>query len=105
MRRNIEPGFTAGEDSRRKFIAHQLFQDNFLARPAHLQMRRQSGRKLDDAMIEERRPHFHRMSHAHAVGLNQNIVGQKVFLVEPQVRRDRILRRIELFAQLRELLA
>src|SRR5580698_6644033 len=37
-------------------------------------------------MIEERRTHFERMCHAHAIRLIQNIVGKKVSLIEPQIR-------------------
>ena len=35
-------------------------------------------------MIEKRWTHFHGMSHAHAVALDQNVVGQIIILIEPQ---------------------
>src|SRR5579864_433559 len=41
-------------------------------------------------MIEKGRPHFNGVSHAHAVHLHQDVVGQKIFLIEPQVRSDAI---------------
>ncbi len=46
-------------------------------------------------MIEKRRPHFHGVRHAHAVDFRQDIVGQKIFLVEPQIRREQIRRRTD----------
>ena len=62
----------------------------------------QRGREFHDAMIEERRPHFQRMRHAHAIRLVQNIVGKKVSLIEPQIGREIIVPRPKLIAQFAE---
>ena len=35
-------------------------------------------------MIEKRRPHFEDMRHARAIDLRQDVVRQKIFLIEPQ---------------------
>ena len=64
---------------------HQVLQDEFLTRPVDLQRCRNTIGKLDDAMVEKRRPDLQRMRHADAVRLHQNVVGQVVLLVEPQV--------------------
>ena len=42
-------------------------------------------REFHDPMIEKRRPHFDRMRHAGAIHFGQDIVRQKVFLIEPEV--------------------
>ena len=48
-------------------------------------MLRQPRGELDDAMVQERRPHFERMRHAHAVALVEDVVWQIVALVEPEI--------------------
>src|SRR5438094_10158141 len=41
-------------------------------------------------MIEERRTNLDGMSHAHAVALHQDVVGQIILLIEPQKLRQSI---------------
>jgi len=88
MRRNVKPRFLAGLDGGWELVFAQFAQDKLLLRSANLQVRWQLCRELHDAMIEERRPHFDRMSHAHAVAFHQNVVGQVVILIEPQKVRQ-----------------
>jgi hypothetical protein len=37
-------------------------------------------------MVEKRRPHFHRVSHAGVIDLGEDVIRKKVFLVEPEIR-------------------
>ncbi len=88
VRRNIEAFLLPIQDGVGQLPAHQLAQDMLLARPAYFQMVRQRSGELDDAMIEERRPQFQSVSHAHAVGLHQNVVRQEILLIEPKVAAE-----------------
>ena len=84
MRRNVKPRFLAGQNGGWELVFTQFTQNKFLLRSANLQVRGQLCGELHDAMIEKRWTHFHGMSHAHAVALDQNVVGQIVILIEPQ---------------------
>ena len=88
MRGNVKADFLAVEDRRSEFAAHQISQDHFLPGALDFQVRRERACKLHDAMIEERRAHFHRMSHAGVVHLRQDVIRKKVFLIEPQKGRQ-----------------
>ncbi len=57
-----------------------------MARAVDFKGRGQRGGEFHDAMIEKRRPHFDGVRHAHAVDFGENIVGQKIFLIEPEDR-------------------
>ena len=39
-------------------------------------------------MIQERRPNFDGVSHADAIDFGQNVIGEEIFLIEPQKRRS-----------------
>src|SRR2546430_5316673 len=52
---------------------------------ADFEILRQASGKLDDAMIQEWRPHLERMRHAHAVSLVQDVIGQIIKLIEPEI--------------------
>lgn len=93
MRGNVEADFLSREDARRELRAHQLFQDDFLARSADSQLGGKSRGEFHYTVIEKRRPHFERMRHAHAVGLDENIVRQKILLIEPQISGEMVTRR------------
>ncbi len=90
--RDIESDFLPSKNRGWKLISHQFFQKNLLPRTTNLQRRGQRGSEFNDPVIEERRPHFQRMRHAHAVCLVQNIVGKKVSLIEPQIGRQIVAR-------------
>ena len=57
----------------------------FCALAADLQMVRQRSGEFHDAVVQERRPDFDGVRHAHAVHLGQDVVGKILALVEPQV--------------------
>src|ERR1051326_8899187 len=76
VRGYVETLLLAREDRLRQLVFHQAAKQEFQLRAADLQVLRQPGRKLDDAVIEERRTYLERMRHAHAVALVEDIVGQ-----------------------------
>jgi len=80
----------AGLNGGWELVFAQFTQDEFLLRATNLQMRGQLCREFHDAMIEERRAHFDGMSHAHAVAFHQDVVGQIIFLIEPQKVRQSV---------------
>ena len=90
MCRNVKPRLLAGQDGGWELVFAQFTQDEFLLRSTNLQVRGQLCGELHDAMIEERRAHFDGMSHAHAVALHQNVIGQIIFLIEPQEVRQSV---------------
>ena len=88
MCRNVKSDFLAAKNSIGKLAAHQFLQKNFLPRTANLQGCGQRRGEFNDAVIEKWRAHLERMRHAHAIGFVQNIVGKKLFLIEPQKWRQ-----------------
>ena len=92
VRGYVESDFLSLEDRRSELVAHQVSQDHLLPATLDLQARRQRASEFHDPMIEKRRPHFHRMSHAGAVDLRQDIVRQEVFLSEPEIGRQIVAR-------------
>ena len=84
MRRDVEAFLAAREHGARQPVLHEFPQDEFQTPAADFHVLGQRRRELDDAVIEERRAHFERMRHAHAVAFIQNIVGQVAELVQPQ---------------------
>src|SRR5882762_5242538 len=90
MCRNVKPRLLAGQDGGWELVFAQFTQDEFLLRSTNLQVRGQLGCELHDAMIEEWRAHFDGMSHADAVALHQNVIGQIIFLIEPQEVRQSV---------------
>jgi len=91
VRRDVESDLLPLENRSWQLIAHQFFQKNFLSRTMNLQRCGQGGSEFHDSMIKERRSHFQRMRHAHAIRLIQNIVGKKILLIEPQIRSQIIV--------------
>lgn len=83
VRRNIETDFLSAQDGLRQFVFHQFPEQEFLARSADFERRRERCGKLDDAVIEEWRPHLDRVGHADAIDLGEYIVGQEILLIEP----------------------
>ena len=90
MCRNVKTRLLAGQNGSRELVFTQFTQNKFLLRSTNLQVRGQLCGELHDAMIEERRAHFDGMSHAHAVAFHQNVVGQIIFLIEPQEVRQSV---------------
>ena len=82
---NVEANFFPGKNCGRQFPFHELFQNELLPRAANLERCGQRCAELDNAMVKKGRPHLKRMSHAHAVGLGQDVIGKIVFLIKPQV--------------------
>ena len=91
VRRNVESDLLPLENRSWQLIAHQFLQKNLLSRTMNLQRSRQGRGKFYNSMIKKWRPHFQRVRHAHAVRLIQNIVGKKISLIEPQIRREIIV--------------
>ena len=53
-----------------------LFQQIFFLKPLHLEAGWYRGAIFQQLMIDEGRPHFQRIPHAHSVGAGQDILGQ-----------------------------
>src|SRR5437879_13496488 len=85
MSRYIESGFAAPQDGGRELVFHQLSQDEFQFRAANLEMYRKRFGKLTDAVIQKRRTHLERMSHAHAVHFRENVVREVILPIESQM--------------------
>src|SRR5260370_2324439 len=83
--RNVETLFLAPQHLGRKFISHQVSEDNFQRGASDLEIFRKSCRKLDDAMIQKWRPNLHRVRHAHAVAFVEDVVRKVVALIQPQL--------------------
>src|SRR5271165_753479 len=80
---NIESRLLAFQNGRRQLVPPQFPQHQLLPRSGNLQLRGQRGGEFHDAVVQKRRSHFHRVGHAHAVALYQDIVRQVILLVEP----------------------
>jgi hypothetical protein len=80
---NIESHLLAVQHRLRQLVVHQGFQQEFLARSPDLEPCRQGRGKLHDAMIQERRAHLNGVSHADTIDFGQNVIWQKVLLIEP----------------------
>ena len=85
---DVESDLLPLKNGLRQLISHQFLEKNLLPRTLDLQRRGNCRGEFNDAVIEERRPHFERVCHAHAIRLVQNIVGKKISLIEPQKRRQ-----------------
>jgi len=86
MCRNIESDLLPFEDCRRKFFVHQLLEQKLLVFSSDFQMSRELSRKFHDPVVQKGRPHFDRMRHTHAVAFGQDVVGEKISLIEPEIR-------------------
>ena len=86
MRWNIESDLLPLQNCRRKLFLHQLLQQEFLALASDFEMSRKLCRKFHDTMVQEGRPYFDRMRHTHAIAFGKNVVGEKVSLIEPEIR-------------------
>ena len=86
MCRNIESDLLPFEDCRRKFFVHQLLEQKLLVFSSDFQMSRELSRKFHDPVVQKGRPHFDRMRHTHAIAFGKNVVGEKVSLIEPEIR-------------------
>ena len=84
MRRNIEAFFAARQHRTRKFVLHQLAQNELERTAPDLEIFRQRGGEFHDPVIQKRRPHLQRVGHAHAVAFIQDIVRQVTQLVDPE---------------------
>ena len=87
---NVEARFLPLNNRSGQFVFSQFTKYEFLFCAADFQPGREFRRKFHDTVIKKWRTHFHRMRHAHAVALHQNVVRQIVFLVEPQKRSKRV---------------
>ena len=90
---NVESDFLPTQNCPRQLLLHQLLQQELLVLAPDFQMSGQSRRKFHNTMVKERWPHFDRMCHAHAVALGENVVGEKVLLIEPEERRQIVIGR------------
>src|SRR6266702_3431447 len=68
-----------------QLVSHQTAQHVLRMRSPQLEALRQAGGEVDDSRIEEGRPDLQRMSHADAVHLVEDVVGQVVALIEVQI--------------------
>ncbi len=102
MRRKIEAHLFAPQCGGGQAVPHQFAQHDFLGPPADLQVVRQRRREFHDAVIQEGRPDFNGVRHAHAVYLRQDVVGQIPLLIEPQVRVQAVARGRKFAQQTRE---
>ena len=93
VRGNVKTDLLSIEDRRSELAAHQVPQDHLLARALDLHARRERACEFHDPMIEKRRPHFDRMRHAGVIHLGQDIIRQKVFLIEPEIVLQMAVRR------------
>src|ERR1041385_6849182 len=84
MRRNVEAFLAAPYDAAGQAILHEFTQYELQAAAADFEVFRESRRELYDPMIQEGRPYFQGMSHAHAVDFGQDIVGQITQLIHAQ---------------------
>src|SRR5437870_6494966 len=85
MSRYIETNLPAAQDWRRELVFHELSQDEFQIRATDPQIHRKRERKFADPMVEKRRTHFKRMSHAHAVHFAEDVIGEVILEVEPEI--------------------
>ena len=92
VRGDVETDLLALQNLWRQLVIHQFLEYEFLPGTADLEGSRQLGGKLNKAVIEKRRPHLDGVGHTHAVALRQNVIGEKIFLIEPKIRRQ-IIRR------------
>ncbi len=82
---DIQTGLLPLQYRRRQLIPHQTLQDDLLPRSIDLQPLGQTRREFHNPVIEQRRPHFERMRHAHTIHLAEQIVLQVVVLIEQQI--------------------
>jgi hypothetical protein len=79
---NVEADFAAFEDGFGEFGAHEFLEDEFLAAVVDFEAGGEVGGELDDAVIEEDGADLDGVGHAHAVGFDEDVVGEEVLLVE-----------------------
>lgn len=84
VRRNIEADLLSVENRRAQFTPHQIPQNHLLPGALNFKTCRKRSGEFHDPVIEKRRPDLNRVRHAGVVDLSQNIVGKKIFLIEPQ---------------------
>lgn len=87
MSGNIESDLLSPEDRWRQFVLHQPLKEDFLVLSADFEMHGKGRCEFDNPVIEERRTHLYGVRHAHSIHLGENIIREKVLLVEPQVSR------------------
>src|SRR5438105_3421217 len=85
VRGNIKTHLAAPQYCGGKFVFHELAQKELQVRAANLEISRKRHRKFADPMIEKRRSHFKRMSHAHPIHFAQYVVRQVVVKIETQI--------------------
>jgi len=82
VRGDVKADFASIKDGGSQFAAHQFPQNYLLPRALDLHARGKRVCEFHNPMIQEWRPHFHRMGHTSVVHLGQNIIRKKVFLVK-----------------------
>src|SRR6266851_9104494 len=82
---DIETNFRPPQYSTGQLVLHQAAKYVLGTRSPQLEVLRQAGGEVDDSRIEEGRPDLQRMSHADAIHLVEDVVGQVVALIEFQV--------------------
>ena len=85
VRGNVKTDLLSIEDRRGEFAAHQVPQNHLLAGTLDFHAGRERVGELHNPMIQERRPHFHRMRHAGVIHLGEDIVRKKILLIEPEI--------------------
>src|ERR1700721_935353 len=68
---DIETDFPALGDGKSEFRPHQFLEHVLLDAATNLELGREAGSKLEDAVVEERGTHLNRMRHTHAIGFDQ----------------------------------
>ncbi len=67
------------------FAAYEFAQDVLESTVVELEFFGDTRGKFDDAVIEKWRPNFERVCHRHAVAFIENVVGEVIKLIEPEV--------------------
>lgn len=85
VRRDVEALLGAGQHARRDFVPDEFAKNVFQSLAVELKMLRKPGGEFDNAMVEKRGTNFKRMRHRHPVALIENVIGQVIELVKPEI--------------------
>src|SRR5438094_1821508 len=88
--RRLEATLAPPTDLRWQKVAERPAQDALAAYPADLPAARNTERKLDDAMVQERHPDLERVGHARNVDLGEHVPGEPEPAVRVQHSVDRV---------------
>src|SRR5437867_2585896 len=89
--RSVETTLGVLQGLYRQHPAHGPLQEMLEFQARHLEMTWKAKHELNHAVIEERHPYFERMSHAHAVDLDQDVIGEVCARVHVEKRVEEIV--------------